>query len=558
MFNWLSSQSVQGRLLLIFSGLILVGAVGIGVIILAVSHLQTRANENEQQNTIIHQYAELESLLLQQELALYQYAQTSDGAYLRQYSNLERSIDLMLFSIIQNNPEGIHATSLRRIAADLEILHRKADDLLEISWRNNIAQDIFVEEIAREHTDTSAGVRQRLQDIARLEKETIASTWDEIAWGATLIVLGGSTVLASFVGFVVLVALVVDDLTDPLLTLVASVNAYKNDSYYPDMLKKHRQREDELGLLTVSLEQLIATIQSQKEAQARLLASAMRFFPSAYLTLLQKRNIEEIQLGDHVSAEMAVLFSDIRSFTTASEKMAPAQNFQFINDYLHLVSPLVQKYNGFVVKFLGDGVMAVFPYRVDDALQAAIAKLGLVHSRRSDFLTTFNIDLDIGIGIHTGHMMVGMIGEEHRLQGDAFSDNVNLTARIESLTRFFQVSLIISAETLARLEYPGHYKTRPLGLVQVKGRARPISLFEVFDADPPEARKAKEQTLEGYEAAVKAYRLGQFDDAITLFERILSVFPDDHPSQIFLERARNYRAHGAPANWEGVEVMESK
>jgi adenylate cyclase len=144
------------------------------------------------------------------------------------------------------------------------------------------------------------------------------------------------------------------------------------------------------------------------------------------------------------------------------------------------------------------------------------------------------------------------------LQGDAFSDNVNLTARIESLTRFFQVSLIISAETLARLESPSRYAIRPLGLVQVKGRHKPISLYDVFDADPPEIRAAKQKTLPDYEAAIKAYRLGHFTEAIPLFERVLQKFPADHASTLFLERARQYHQHGAPADWEGVEVMESK
>lgn len=554
MLTWLTRQGIQGRLLLIFSSLILLGALGIGSGVFAVSRLGDFVEQGLRREAINRRYGELESLLLQQELSLYRFVDSRDEAHLRQYSNLKNALDYQFRLILSSDLDNAGTATLRRIAADLENLQRQVDDLLAASG----SDDEIPATALKTHSETYASLRQRLQDASTQERKFMLASVAQIRSLTTQILLGGAGLLVAFVVFVVLAALVVDDLSDPLLTLTASMKAYQNGSFQPVMLQRYLHRGDELGLLADSLSQLIETVQEQKHSQNRLLASLSRFFPDAYLDLLQKNSIEEIQLGDHISAEMAVLFSDIRSFTSISEKMTPSQNFSLVNNYLKLVSPVVQQNNGFIVKFLGDGVMAVFPYRVEDALQAAIAKLRLVAERREEIQPANLPVLEIGIGIHTGHMMVGMIGEEHRIQGDAFSDNVNLTARIESLTRFFQVSLIISAETLSRLEAPGRYQMRSLGLVQVKGRDRPISLFDVFDADPPEIRQAKKDTLADYESAIRAYRLGRFDEAIALFERILKIFPQDHPSAHFLERARHYLASGAPSGWEGVEVMESK
>lgn len=558
MLNWFSKQSIQNRLLILFSSLILLGAIGISAGVLAVSQLNTFISRGVERSETILAYANLENQLLQQELALYQFAETGNLAYLRQYSNLERTADYSLRLLLSKNPDELQAANLRRIAAELESLHRQADTLVNQTDPGRATVTSFASQQARAQSEQFAGLRQRLRDMAAYENTSLLGLITEIRNLATIILLGGTSILAGFVIFVVIASLLLDDLADPLLALTTSTVAYEKGNFQAKMLQRYTERTDELGQLANSLHNLINTIQKQKQSQDRLLASLSRFFPSTYLNLLQKESIEQIELGDHVAAEMAVLFSDIRSFTNISESMTPGQNFQLVNSYLTLVSPLVQEHSGVIVKFLGDGVMAVFPYRVEDAILAALAKLRRVAEHRQQFQQEHKAIIELGIGIHTGHLMVGMIGEKHRLQGDAFSDNVNLTARIESLTRFFKVSLIISAETLARLENPALFSIRPLGLVQVKGRNKPVSLFEVFDADPPHIHRAKQETQPAYEAGIKAYRTGQFEQAIQRFSEVLQDCPDDHPSKIFLENAKRYAAHGAPPGWEGIEIMESK
>ncbi|AFY57849.1 signal transduction histidine kinase [Rivularia sp. PCC 7116] len=185
-----------------------------------------------------------------------------------------------------------------------------------------------------------------------------------------------------------------------------------------------------------------------------------RFVPHEYLKFLSKDSIIDVELGDHVSKEMAVMFSDIRSFTTISESMTPQENFDFVNNYLRQVSPIIRDNTGFIVKYLGDGMMAVFPKGADDAVRAGIGKLKKVESQNIRRIENNQKPIKVGIGVHFGHMMVGMVGETARMQGDAFSDNVNLTARLESLTKFYGVSLVISEQALAHLTNPEKYQMR--------------------------------------------------------------------------------------------------
>ena len=203
-------------------------------------------------------------------------------------------------------------------------------------------------------------------------------------------------------------------------------------------------------------------------------------------------------------------------------------------------------------------MMAVFPLDVEDALKAGIAKIQIVNQYNVERLEAGQIPIDLGVGIHTGHMMVGMIGEEDRIQGDAFSDNVNLTARIEGLTKTFGVSLIISAETLARIEEPGKYHMRTLGRVQVKGRETPIELFEVFDADPESTRRLKADTLEEYNEALKLYTLGNLSDALPLFERLVTLSPDDKTFNFYHQQVQRTLSEGIPDYWDSTIVMTKK
>jgi class 3 adenylate cyclase/FixJ family two-component response regulator len=211
----------------------------------------------------------------------------------------------------------------------------------------------------------------------------------------------------------------------------------------------------------------------------------VRFVPVEYLNFLGKESIIDLQLGDQVSKEMAIMFSCIHGFSALSKGMSPQENFNFVNAYLKQVSPVIREHRGIIVKYLADGMMVIFPNGVDDAVKAALAKLKEVaqynHQRHSA------PKIDVGIGIHCGKIMVGIVGEAARMQGDAFSDHVNLTARLRGLSKLYGAPLVISKEALSQLSNPSQYQLRFLPDSRVKGKKYPISTIQLQEKQPKSA-----------------------------------------------------------------------
>lgn len=283
-----------------------------------------------------------------------------------------------------------------------------------------------------------------------------------------------------------------------------------------------------------------------------------RFVPQEYLGFLQKESIIDMGLGDYVTGEMTIMFSDLRGFTSISETMTPQENFAFINSYLGRVSPVVRQHSGFIIKYLGDGIHAVFPRSADDAVRAGVEKLMQVNEYNDYRTGKGRLPIGVGIGINTGHIMVGMVGEEHRMQGDAFADDVNLTSRLEGLTKFYHVSLIVSAAAHERLVDPAKYNIRFLDRVQVKGRKNALDLYEVYDADLPQMRQLKQETQAEYEEALRLYYAREFDAAQNILFRVLQRNPRDKVAWHHLVQATQLADQGVPPGWTGVTVMTEK
>lgn len=283
-----------------------------------------------------------------------------------------------------------------------------------------------------------------------------------------------------------------------------------------------------------------------------------RFVPNDYLSFLKKESITDITLGDHVTGEMTVMFSDLRGFTAISETMSPEENFAFINSYLGRVSPIVRENNGFIIKYLGDGIHAIFPQQADDAVRAGIESLEKVNAYNEYRRSMDRLPISIGIGVNTGSLMVGMVGEQDRMQGDSFSDDVNLTSRIEGLTKFYSVNFIISDATHRRLADPDRYHIRYLDKVQVVGRSNALNLYEVFDADQPQIRALKQETRAEYDEALELYYGRDFDAAQAKLFSVLQRNPRDKVAWHHLVNATHLADNGAPVGWTGVTIMTRK
>lgn len=280
-----------------------------------------------------------------------------------------------------------------------------------------------------------------------------------------------------------------------------------------------------------------------------------RFVPRTFLQLLGKDDIVHVQLGDQTQQEMTVLFADVREFTALSERMTPAENFGFVNALFGGLSPLIRQHHGFIDKYLGDGIMAIFPRDPADALHAAIAiQQGLVQfnaQRTAQALPR----VQMGLGLHSGKLMLGTVGEPERMDGTVIANAVNIAARMESLTKHYGVSLIASESTLSKVADLDATKVRVLGVVRVKGQQLPITVCEVFESDPPEVAQLKDATRTDFEVGLYEFQAGNFAAAQQAFAQVVALNPQDRPAYYYREKAAYFAAHGLPAAWDEVEAL---
>jgi len=261
-----------------------------------------------------------------------------------------------------------------------------------------------------------------------------------------------------------------------------------------------------------------------------------RFVPLEFLQALNKADIADLKLGDHVKLDLAILFSDIRSFTALSEKMTPEQNFGFLNSYLRRMNPFIWENDGFIDKYIGDAIMALFPKGADSALSAAVAMLAHIPVYNSHRASFGYAPIRIGVGIHSGSVMLGVIGHERFMQGTAISDAVNLASRLQDLTREYGVSLIVSSHALFDLADPNRFDYRFLDKLKLRGKEEAVSVYEVFNSDEARSKEVKRKTREEFEKGVYDFHGGRFQEALTRFDEMRGEGNLDPPVEIYRRR----------------------
>ncbi|MCB1317379.1 MAG: adenylate/guanylate cyclase domain-containing protein, partial [Leptospiraceae bacterium] len=192
---------------------------------------------------------------------------------------------------------------------------------------------------------------------------------------------------------------------------------------------------------------------------SRFNTASMRFVPMEFLRILKKESIVDVELGNQVQKEMCVLFSDIRSFTTLSESMTPPENFAFINSYLRRMGPVIRKHGGFIDKYIGDAIMALFDGGVSSGVDASVDMMRTLHTWNAGRGKYGYDPVTIGIGLHAGPLMLGTIGENERMEGTVISDAVNLAARVEGLTKKYGTAILITDAIQQTIAADGKYQT---------------------------------------------------------------------------------------------------
>ncbi|MEM6804130.1 MAG: ATP-binding protein [Bacteroidota bacterium] len=283
-----------------------------------------------------------------------------------------------------------------------------------------------------------------------------------------------------------------------------------------------------------------------------------KFVPTQFLRALGKNNITEVQLGDYVAKNVNVFFSDIRRYTSLSEQMSPEETFRFVNNYAGRMGPIIQKHQGFVNQYMGDGIMAIFQDKVENALQAALDMQRTIRIYNHERTAMSRPAIEVGMGIHTGPLVMGIIGDQKRSEPATIADTVNLASRMEGLTKVYGAKLLISEDSFQALSSPENFPHRFLGKVQVKGKAQAIGVYECFDLEDNSADLPKWKNRAKFQEALTSYYQGEFKKARNFFEDLHWEDKEDRAVAYYLKNAQHYLQNGAPEAWAGVEMMQSK
>lgn len=299
---------------------------------------------------------------------------------------------------------------------------------------------------------------------------------------------------------------------------------------------------------------LLALIFSQSQLLARLFATTFRrvkklsedlqttnvsyarFVPTAFLNQLGKRDIREIGLGDQTEMEMAILFSDIRSFTSLSEQMSPRDNFEFLNSYMGHLTPAIRENHGFIDKYIGDAIMALFPNRPEDAVDAAIGMQVELRQYNHHRVKRGRDPIRAGIGIHFGRLMLGTIGSDERMDGTVISDAVNTASRVEGLTKTYGAYTLVTEALMEKLQDKSKYSYRLVDSVIVKGKSQSLNVYEIIDGVPDYLHELLLATREEFAKGLQAYSAGDLAACRESMNRVLEKNPADLAAKIYLER----------------------
>jgi len=293
-----------------------------------------------------------------------------------------------------------------------------------------------------------------------------------------------------------------------------------------------------------------------------------RYMKQMFQTMVAPSVVDEIlklpsgiELGGE-EKELTVMFSDIRGFTTYSESHTPHEVVGILNEYLTQMTYLIFQTEGTLDKYIGDAIMAFWgapKHQPDNAFRACATALQMVDLLKNILHKKWELEgrekLHIGIGLNTGKMVVGFVGSEAIKNYTLIGDAVNLGSRLEGTTKQYKVEIIIGEDTYERVK--DDMLCRELDLIQVKGKHKPIRIYELvaYMAKAPENLKLKVKT---FQDGLAEYRARRFEEAAKKFRNCVDLDPADGPAQVFLDRCAVLKDTPPPADWDGVFVMKTK
>lgn len=309
------------------------------------------------------------------------------------------------------------------------------------------------------------------------------------------------------------------------------------------------------GQIAVSLGNalLFGKLESAVEEQRSLKNAYSKFLPALFLDALEKESILDVGLNDQVSGNMTLMFCGIKDYGEISDSMTAEENFRFLNGYFMRINPIIHKQGGFILRFMGDGFLAVFPEAPQNAFDAGISILQEIRTYNSTRVwEKGRRPVSVGIGLHYGEIIMGVMGDEKRMAQNVVSDVVNIASRIQQLTHIYGANLILSSDVLDQVDSEARDLVRSLGKVIVKEGDAGIFIFDCIKGSGDREGRIKKKTLSEFETAVNAYFKENFADAAIGFKAVVEKNPEDAAASYYLKKAAEYMAN-TPKDWSRAE-----
>lgn len=308
----------------------------------------------------------------------------------------------------------------------------------------------------------------------------------------------------------------------------------KYDDYKIGGGKQFKQIEHSLNKINYNYKE-----KENKIKQTNL--EAQKFIPKQFFKFLGKNSIEELELGNQVKKTATTLFCDLKSATNISRTLSLEENFNYINSYLKVVAPLVKRFDGFIDKYLGDGVLAVFS-KPQDAIECAHAIFRAIDIKNKSQKEL--PDIDARISVNTGEVIFGIVGDEDRKSPTIISDAVNLASKMEEINLYIGTKLLISKRSLNDLPQNFNFDYRYTGTLSIESGSQ-IPLFESLNYYPKNKKEKLKKLKNKFETGVRAYNEKDYQKAKENFEYVLHYVPDDKPSFIYFNKATEKLAEPA-------------
>ena len=359
------------------------------------------------------------------------------------------------------------------------------------------------------------------------------------------------TLLTAFFGFFILSKLKTHHLILSIISLIAiygliAIYLFSNFNYLIDLFYFP------LSLLVFTGTGIGVRYVQEKKHSAYITDAFSRYLSKDLVSeIVDKRH--ELKLGG-AKREITVFFSDIRSFTSISEKLSPEKLVHLINLYLNRMTSIILKHKGTVDKFIGDAIMALWnaPLKEEDhpklACESAIEQIKDLKELQKELKQQKLPPINIGCGLHTGEAIIGNMGSEDRFDYTAMGDTVNLASRLEGLTKQYGADIIVSEATYQKVK--DDFLFRKLDAVKVKGKNKPVIIYELF----AENSKENINLVEQFEKALELYFKSKFKEAIKEFQKN----KDDVASKLFIERCKEYIKNPPKKPWDGSFEMKTK